>query len=134
MNKIMKKCIASPFLLVALVSASCENPDYVPAEYNVRLNEANSYRVGEPVRFDITGNVDNLLFYSGETGHEYKYYNRYLVAPSDIRAARSTAWVAKMPKPTVPGFAKWWKVVWRVGRSAIIRTGPSGCGIRTNST
>ena len=46
MNKIMKKCIASPFLLVALVSASCENPDYVPAEYNVRLNEANSYRVG----------------------------------------------------------------------------------------
>ena len=88
MNKIMKKCIASPFLLVALVSASCENPDYVPAEYNVRLNEANSYRVGEPVRFDITGNVDNLLFYSGETGHEYKYYNRYLVAPSDIRAAK----------------------------------------------
>lgn len=67
MNKIMKKCIASPFLLVALVSASCENPDYVPAEYNVRLNEANSYRVGEPVRFDITGNVDNLLFYSGAT-------------------------------------------------------------------
>ena len=88
MNKTMKKYIASLSLLAALVSASCENPDYVPAEYNVRLNEANSYRVGEPVRFDISGNVDNLLFYSGETGHEYKYYNRYLVAPSDIRAAK----------------------------------------------
>ena len=84
----MKKYLFISALFAALISVSCENQDYVEADYNVRLNEANTYRAGEPVRFDISGNVDNLLFYSGEMGHEYKYYNRYVVAPSDIRSAQ----------------------------------------------
>jgi hypothetical protein len=88
MKQIMKKYVFVSALFAALVSMSCENQDYVKADYNVRLNETNTYRAGEPVRFDISGNVDNLLFYSGEVGHEYKYYNRYVVAPSDIRAAQ----------------------------------------------
>lgn len=82
----MKKYIVSLSLFSA-VFASCGNPDFVPAEYNVRLDQGNTYRVGEPVVFDIIGNVDNLLFYSGEVGHEYKHFNRYEVDPADIRKA-----------------------------------------------
>lgn len=67
---------------------SCRNQDYVPADYNIRLKTENTYKVGEPVKFEIIGNVDNLLFYSGETGHEYKYFQRYKIAPEDIKVAQ----------------------------------------------
>ena len=83
----MRRYILILLALPVLAVASCQNQDYIEADYNVRLSGANTYRAGEPVRFEISGNVDNLLFYSGENGHQYRYYNRYVVAPEDVRSA-----------------------------------------------
>lgn len=87
MNTDMKKYILLQCCLPMLLFASCRNQDYIEADYNVRLAQTNTYRAGEPVKFEIIGNVDNLLFYSGETGHEYRYHDRYIVAPEDVLEA-----------------------------------------------
>ena len=42
---------------------------------------------GEPVVFNIKGNVDNLLFYSGEIGSEYQNKDRYSVPVKDVKSA-----------------------------------------------
>ncbi len=51
---------------------SCEHQVYFPVDYNITLDKENTYLAGEPVRFNFKGEVDNVLFYSGETGHQYK--------------------------------------------------------------
>ena len=77
--------------LAAAVSAalvSCRNEDILgSAEFNIVLDSSNSYLAGEPVKFKIEGEVDNLLFYSGETGAQYKYRDRYSVPAEDIKKA-----------------------------------------------
>lgn len=77
--------------LAAAVSAalvSCRNEDILgDAEFNIVLDSSNSYFAGEPVKFKIEGEVDNLLFYSGETGAQYKYRDRYSVPSEEIKKA-----------------------------------------------
>lgn len=71
---------------VAWISfAACEQTDiYSPVHYNVTLNASNTYYAGDPVVFDITGNPDNLIFYSGEAGHEYRFRDYYDVPVEDV--------------------------------------------------
>ena len=64
--------------------ASCQQDVIYEADYNVTLDKDNTYYVGEPVKFNFTGDVDNILFYSGETGHSYKFKDRYAVLVDDI--------------------------------------------------
>ena len=59
------------FILLA-VFCSCEHDIATKVDFNVTLDESNVYKVGEPIRFNFTGDVDNILFYSGEAGHEYR--------------------------------------------------------------
>ena len=59
--------------------ASCQQDVVYEVDYNITLDPANTYYAGDPVKFNIDGDVDNLLFYSGETGSQYIYKDRYEV-------------------------------------------------------
>lgn len=85
MIKEMKKI----FYLItgALLMASCQQDVIYEVDYNVTLDPNNTYMAGEPVRFNIDGDVDNLLFYSGETGAQYVYKDRYEVPIEDVISA-----------------------------------------------
>lgn len=70
-----------------LLLASCEQQIVYKVDYNVTLDKSNTYRAGEPVLFNFTGDVDNLIFYSGERGAEYRYKDRYAVPMELVNSA-----------------------------------------------
>ena len=67
--------------------ASCQQDVVYEVDYNITLDPANTYYAGDPVKFNIDGDVDNLLFYSGETGSQYIYKDRYEVPLEDVISA-----------------------------------------------
>lgn len=81
----MKKILAISVSLLAF--CACQHDIVTDLDFNVTLDPANTYKVGEPVKFNIKGEVDNILFYSGETGAQYKYKDRYSVPAEDVKAA-----------------------------------------------
>ncbi len=62
------------FLLLAIFS-SCSKEKLTSPEFDVTTTSL-TYKVGDPISFTITGNPDNLTFYSGEDGKNYKYKDR----------------------------------------------------------
>ena len=70
-----------------LIFASCHHDVIYQVDYNVMLDDANTYFAGDSVKFNITGEVDNLLFYSGGTGSQYIYKDRREVPVEDIEKA-----------------------------------------------
>lgn len=81
----MKKSI---LLLLPLFFAACEHETITTGfNYNITLDGENTYYAGEPVRFNIEGDVDNIIFYSGEFGHEYQYKDRYNLPTEDVASA-----------------------------------------------
>ncbi len=74
-------------LAACLGTAGCEQTNiYSEIDYNVTLDASNTYLAGDPVRFNISGNPDNLVFYSGEEGYEYANRNRYEIPEEDVIA------------------------------------------------
>lgn len=72
-------------MLLALLIPACSQQNIVEeVDFAVRLDKENTYRTGEPVRFNLTGNTDYMVFYSGEEGHEYKYKDRSSIPPEDL--------------------------------------------------
>lgn len=71
MKNIIKYC---SLLLVGMVS--CMEDEAPSVKLNVALDKQ-VYQVGEPVTFKLNGNPDNIVFYSGEIGHNYAYKERY---------------------------------------------------------
>ena len=71
MKNIIRYC---GLLLVGLVS--CVEDEAPSVELKVALDKQ-LYQVGEPVTFKLNGNPDNIVFYSGEVGHNYAYKERY---------------------------------------------------------
>lgn len=57
---------------LALAACSQEAPD---SKLSVTLAKGD-YKAGEPVTFKISGDADNIVFYSGEVGHEYGLRDR----------------------------------------------------------
>lgn len=57
-----------------LTLAACEQ-EANDAALTVTLGQP-TYKAGEPVTFNISGDADNIVFYSGEPGHEYELRNR----------------------------------------------------------
>ncbi len=55
---------------------SCVEDEAPSVELKVALDKQ-VYQVGEPVTFKLNGNPDNIVFYSGEVGHNYAYKERY---------------------------------------------------------
>lgn len=81
----MKKIFLLPLALMAL--ASCQQKIVYPVDYKITLDSSNTYYAGDPVKFNIAGDVDNLLFYSGEQGHEYKNKDRFTIPLEDVLEA-----------------------------------------------
>jgi hypothetical protein len=73
-----------------LIMASCQQDVVYEVDYNITLDPENTYYVGDPVKFNIDGDVDNLLFYSGETGSQYIYKDRFEVPIEDVLSATLT--------------------------------------------
>lgn len=71
MKNIIRYC---GLLLVGLVS--CVEDEAPSVELKVALDKQ-VYQVGEPVTFKLNGHPDNIVFYSGEVGHNYAYKERY---------------------------------------------------------
>lgn len=82
----MRKYISILFAGV-LCLASCQHDVIYEVDYNITLDGENTYYAGDPVKFNITGDVENLLFYSGETGSQYRYKDRYEVPVEDVLSA-----------------------------------------------
>lgn len=82
-NRILPYFIAACGMVSIL--AGCEQANvYQDVDFRVSLDPSNTYQTGDPVRFNISGNPDNLLFYSGEDGHEYQYRDRYLTSAENV--------------------------------------------------
>lgn len=84
----MKKISILVLSLVAL--AACQHDIMREVDCNVTLDPSNTYYAGEPVRFLVKGQVDNMLFYSGETGAQYRFKERYTVPVEQVRSAALT--------------------------------------------
>ncbi|WP_245584840.1 DUF5017 domain-containing protein [Pedobacter glucosidilyticus] len=67
-------------LLIMLFSA-CNKKEVTELSFSVKT-EKNSYKVGDTVKFLISGNPEQLIFYSGLEGSRYIYKDR-TVAESD---------------------------------------------------
>ena len=71
-------------LALATAAASCEHEEiYEPLEFSVQLAPTNTYRTGDPVVFNFSGNADFITVWTGDTGHEYKHRNRTKVDIAD---------------------------------------------------
>ena len=82
----MKKIFFMSLGLLALTA--CQESLTTPAEYDIQISaEETTMYAGDPVKFNIEGDIDNLVFYSGETGHRYEYRDRYTVAMEDVLKA-----------------------------------------------
>lgn len=78
-------------IAIALLAAvSCKQELLFDAGCQVTLDESNTYRVGDPVIFNIEGNADAITFFSGENGHQYVYRDRLTVPFEDITALTMT--------------------------------------------
>jgi len=69
----MKKLYLLPLLLIGVIG--CNKKEVIELKFDVKPEKA-SYKVGEAVNFLITGNPDQILFYSGAEGHKYIYKDR----------------------------------------------------------
>lgn len=86
----MKKSIfilAVSLTVPALFSACTQEDILYDVDFNVTLAPENTYYAGDPVTFNFEGEVDNLLFFSGESGHEYRYKDRYSITMDLIKSA-----------------------------------------------
>ncbi|WP_104385657.1 DUF5017 domain-containing protein [Sphingobacterium sp. HMA12] len=75
--------ISMMYLMLAVLCASCMKEDIASADMEVRTN-ASSYKVGDTVVFRFEGTPDNIVFYSGENGHNYDLKDR-LYADNDLQ-------------------------------------------------
>lgn len=69
--------------MLVLVCASCIKEDIASADLQVST-KASSYRIGDTVVFRFEGTPDNIVFYSGEDGHNYALKDR-LYADNDLQ-------------------------------------------------
>lgn len=83
----MKKGMKILCLLSTCLLACSQNEAALDPAFNITLDSGNSYVAGEPVKFNVKGNIDNILFYSGEPGSEYVYRDRFEVSPEQIKSA-----------------------------------------------
>ncbi|WP_312193403.1 DUF5017 domain-containing protein, partial [Sphingobacterium sp.] len=79
----MKRSFYIASLLVLAILISCEKKEAIPLNLEVHTAK-NSYKVGEQVLFHISGNPDQLTFFSGEEGHKYIYRERTKAIPQAV--------------------------------------------------
>lgn len=69
---IFKHCfmVAIPLMLLL----SCKKKDVLTPNFDVTVSKT-TYAVGEPITFNFTGTADQIVFYSGIPGQQYKYHD-----------------------------------------------------------
>ena len=76
-------------IMAALTLAwGCAHEVVEEVEFHVTLDPSNTYVPGERVVFNFSGNAENIVFYSGEKGSEYKYHDRYSIPAENIESAQ----------------------------------------------
>ncbi|MCW3466107.1 DUF5017 domain-containing protein [Chitinophaga nivalis] len=63
-------------LLVCVVAGVACSKEKVPTPSLEVTTAASTYKAGEMITFNLTGDPDNITFYSGEPGHHYDYRYR----------------------------------------------------------
>ena len=77
------------FCAAVLLLAGCDQSDIsAPVVFDAALDPSNVYEVGSPIRFNFTGNAENITFFSGEVGHQFRFKDRYEVPVEDVISAR----------------------------------------------
>ncbi len=80
---------AAAICAAVLLSVGCDQSDIsAPVVFDATLDASNVYEVGEPIRFNFTGNAENITFFSGELGHQYRFKDRYEIPIEDVISAR----------------------------------------------
>jgi hypothetical protein len=74
--KIIRMKRISIYLIFSFSLLACNKKEVVPLNFDVKTNKT-SYNVNDTVRFLVSGNPDQLQFYSGMPGHQYIYKDRY---------------------------------------------------------
>ena len=74
------------FAAIVLATA-CQQAVVYEIDYSISLDKSNTYIAGEPVKFNFSGDVDNIVFYSGEVGSQYKFKDRYEVPMEAVKSA-----------------------------------------------
>lgn len=69
----IKKIFLLPLIL--LVITACNKKEVTEPDFNVSTSQT-TFKAGEPVDFQFSGNPDYITFYSGEAGREYQYRDR----------------------------------------------------------
>lgn len=80
----MKKILVLSAAFIAL--CACQHDIVRVTDFKVTLDSENTYFVGEPVTFNFEGEVDNIIFYTGETGSQYIYKDRFTVPAEDVKS------------------------------------------------
>ncbi len=69
-DDVMKKTILVLSVSGLFLTACSEKGIQAPNDFEVAITNA-KYKAGDSVQFNISGNPDNITFYSGEPGNEY---------------------------------------------------------------
>ncbi|WP_164735252.1 DUF5017 domain-containing protein [Pseudoflavitalea rhizosphaerae] len=70
-------------VLLTLLITSCAKVKTPEPNLSITTS-SNTYKAGDTVTFNFAGNPDNIIFYSGEIGHNYEYRKR-TKAPNDLQ-------------------------------------------------
>lgn len=79
----MRKIIAAILLSTLLVSCT-KRYELAPVDDFSVTTEKSTYKVGEPIRFVLNGEPDNIVFWSGEPGRKYEFRERTVVEGNTI--------------------------------------------------
>lgn len=77
-------------LAAVTLAGGCRQDIVEEVSCSVKLDPANTFLAGDPVRFSISGQPDNILFYSGETGSQYRFKDRFSVPVDQVNSATLT--------------------------------------------
>ncbi|WEK37689.1 MAG: DUF5017 domain-containing protein [Candidatus Pseudobacter hemicellulosilyticus] len=85
----MSKIIITTFA-AALLITGCAKVKVGSADLSITTS-SQTYKVGDTITFQLEGNPDNIIFYSGDLGHNYEYRTR-TAADNDLQVNFNT-WV-----------------------------------------
>ncbi len=70
------------FIVLCCSLYGCDKLEVKSVDFEVSVDK-NTYKLGDTVRFDLRGEPDYLLFYSGEKGARYEFRDRVITEKGD---------------------------------------------------
>ncbi|WP_240186952.1 DUF5017 domain-containing protein [Pedobacter nanyangensis] len=72
------------FVLLLSITSCQKTYDLEPQDDFAVSTEKTTYKVGETVRFNFSGNAENVVFWSGEVGRKYEFRKRTFVEGNKV--------------------------------------------------